>query len=158
MESNRELHSILSRGNCFGGSDSFISDRNGQAQFFSELALCWGGATVSPAAETIVSGRGREEDHWPRNCSHEHAASGGVRKIKPSRSRHWKPMLHAISEDSPISDLTQRTKDDVQDAEALTNFMLVTPLVNSLRKSIGDVLRTILSAGLDSEEDLGSLK
>ncbi|KAL2474207.1 uncharacterized protein Fot_49943 [Forsythia ovata] len=78
-------------------------------KFFSELALCWGGATVSPAVETIVSGRRREEDHWPRNCSHEHAASGGVRKIKPSRSRHWKPMLHAISEDSPISDLTQRT-------------------------------------------------
>ncbi|KAL2524610.1 Uncharacterized protein Adt_09664 [Abeliophyllum distichum] len=83
-------------------------------KFFSELALCWGGAagaTVSPTAETIDSGRRREEDHchWPRNCSHEHAASGGVRKIKPSRSRNWKPMLHAISEDLPISDLTQRT-------------------------------------------------
>ncbi|CAI9759958.1 unnamed protein product [Fraxinus pennsylvanica] len=75
-------------------------------KFFTELALCWGGATVNPAAETTVSGRQQEEEQWPRNFSHEHAASG-VRKIKPSRQ--WKPNLHAISEDRPISDLTQPT-------------------------------------------------
>ncbi|CAI9772520.1 unnamed protein product [Fraxinus pennsylvanica] len=75
-------------------------------KFFTELALCWGGAIVSPAAEITVSGRPREEEHWPRNCSHEHAASG-VRKNKPYK--HWKPNLHAISEDRPISDLIQQT-------------------------------------------------
>ncbi|XP_022865046.1 uncharacterized protein LOC111384931 [Olea europaea var. sylvestris] len=73
-------------------------------KFFTKLALCWGGATVSPAAETTISGQ--EVEHWPRNFSHEHAASG-VRKIKPCRN--WKPNLHAISEDRPISDLNQRT-------------------------------------------------
>ncbi|CAA2990123.1 uncharacterized protein LOC111368837 [Olea europaea var. sylvestris] len=74
-------------------------------KFFTELALCWGGAIVSPAAEITISGQ-REEEHCPRNCSHEHATSG-VRKNKPSK--HWKPNLLAISEDHPISNLIQQT-------------------------------------------------
>ncbi|GFP93771.1 hypothetical protein PHJA_001521500 [Phtheirospermum japonicum] len=65
-------------------------------KFLSELASCWGGAVVTPAAD-VAGGRRltAEQGRYGRTTSKR------VAKVKPSRD--WKPKLNAISEDRPMS-------------------------------------------------------
>ncbi|CDP11837.1 unnamed protein product [Coffea canephora] len=80
-------------------------------RFLSELGSCWGVAPVTPAAETTPSAltsRKQEEvvgGGLGQGGNSSHAAvmapADSLRRVK-SASRHWKPSLHMISEDSVL--------------------------------------------------------
>lgn len=71
----------------------------------SKLRSCCGVATIAPAAETTpATVTLRKQEEGVGNSSHAvlQVAPLGLRKAKSTRSKHWKPTLHAISEDSVI--------------------------------------------------------
>lgn len=83
-------------------------------KFFSELGSCLGGATLAPTAETTTSTvnprQQREAGRLGRGGNgHAAVAPGGTRKGKPTTTRHWKPSLSMISEDTIVaSDMRRR--------------------------------------------------
>lgn len=60
---------------------------------FSIIRSCWGGATVSTAAEPPFSGRQTTEEERLMKVN------------STSKTTHWKPKLQVISEDCPTSDV-----------------------------------------------------
>ncbi|KAL3509627.1 hypothetical protein ACH5RR_029028 [Cinchona calisaya] len=76
-------------------------------KFFCELGSCFGGAAVTPTADTAtatVASRQQQEEAAGRRGygGNSHAVGpGDLRKVKPT-SRHWKPTLHMISEDNIV--------------------------------------------------------